>query len=124
MEWNPEAEEALQSLKSYLASPPVLVAPMEKEPLLLYIAATNQVVSAVLVAERDASPKMSSKGKRLGDPFPRQSRKKGQSGVQGFEDPNTLPLPSTTSHALKAKKHTPRRRSRGLPRQHPGTPRT
>ena len=27
---------------------------MEKEPLLLYIAATNQVVSAVLVAERDA----------------------------------------------------------------------
>ena len=60
VEWNPEAEEALQSLKSYLASPPVLVAPMEKEPLLLYIAATNQVVSAVLVAERDASPKPTS----------------------------------------------------------------
>ena len=67
VEWNPEAEEALRSLKSYLASPPVLVAPIEKEPLLLYIAATNQVVSAVLVAERDASPKKSSKGKRPGD---------------------------------------------------------
>ena len=57
VEWNPEAEEALQSLKSYLASPPVLVAPKEKDPLLLYIVATNQVISAVLVAERDASPK-------------------------------------------------------------------
>ena len=45
VEWTPEAEEALQSLKRYLASPPVLVAPAEKEPLLLYIAATNQVVS-------------------------------------------------------------------------------
>ena len=76
VEWNPEAEEALQSLKSYLASPPILVAPMEKEPLLLYIAATNQVVSAVLVAERDASPKKSSNGKRPGDPFPGQSSKK------------------------------------------------
>ena len=48
MEWTPEAEDALQSLKRYLASPPILVAPMEKEPLLLYIAATNQVISAVL----------------------------------------------------------------------------
>ena len=44
VDWTPEA---LQSLKSYLASPPILVTPMEKEPLLLYIAATNQVVSAV-----------------------------------------------------------------------------
>ena len=81
VEWNPEAEEALQSLKSYLASPPVLVAPMEKEPLLLYIAATNQVISAVLVAKCDASRKKSSKGKRPGDPFQAQSSKKGQPGV-------------------------------------------
>ena len=70
VEWSPEAEEAFQSLKSYLASPPILVAPMEKEPLLLYIAATTQVISAVLVAERDASPNKSSKGKRPGDPCP------------------------------------------------------
>ena len=70
MEWNLEAEEALKSLKSYLASQPVLVAPMEKEPLLLCVTATNQVISAVLVAERDASPKKSSKGKRSGDPSP------------------------------------------------------
>ena len=76
VEWTPEAEEALQSLKRYLAPPPVLAAPAEKKPLLLYIAATNQVVSAVLVAERDAPPKTSSKGKCPGDPFPGQSSKK------------------------------------------------
>ena len=54
VQWTPEAEEALQSLKSYLASPTILEAPVDQEPLLLYIAATNQVVSAVLVVERDA----------------------------------------------------------------------
>ena len=64
---------------------------MEKEPLLLYIAATNQVISAVLVAERDASPKKSSKGKRSGDPFPGQSCKKVRPGVQGFEEPSAPP---------------------------------
>ena len=41
MQWTLEAEEALQYLKSYLASPPILVAPVDKEPLLLYIDATN-----------------------------------------------------------------------------------
>jgi hypothetical protein len=34
-----------------LSTPPVLVASNEKEPLLLYIAATHQVVSTVLVVE-------------------------------------------------------------------------
>jgi hypothetical protein len=37
--------------------PPVLVAPNEKEPLLLYIAATHQVVSIVLVVERSEEGK-------------------------------------------------------------------
>jgi hypothetical protein len=35
-----------------LSTPPVLAAPNEKEPLLLYIAAMHQVVSTVLVVER------------------------------------------------------------------------
>jgi hypothetical protein len=35
-----------------LSTPPVLVAPNEKELLLLYITATHQVVSTVLVVER------------------------------------------------------------------------
>ena len=50
MEWTPEAEAALQDLRKYLSSTPILVAPKPQEPLLLYLAATNQVVSAALVA--------------------------------------------------------------------------
>jgi hypothetical protein len=53
MKWTPEAEAALQDLKKYLYSSPTLVAPEPQEPLLLYLAATNQVVSAALVAQRD-----------------------------------------------------------------------
>ena len=49
----PEAEQAFQDLKKYLTSPPVLVAPSEGEPLLLYVSVTPQVVSIVLVVERD-----------------------------------------------------------------------
>jgi hypothetical protein len=40
-----------------LSTPPVLVAPKEREPLLLYIAATHQVVSTVLVVERSKEGK-------------------------------------------------------------------
>nr|CAH67296.1 OSIGBa0103O01.14 [Oryza sativa]CAH67380.1 OSIGBa0159F11.4 [Oryza sativa] len=51
--WTEEAENALTQLKAYLSSPPVLVAPEPDEPLLLYLAATPQVVSAALIVERD-----------------------------------------------------------------------
>jgi hypothetical protein len=44
-------------LKKVLSTPPVLVAPNEKELLLLYIAATHQVVSTVLVVERSKERK-------------------------------------------------------------------
>ena len=53
IEWTREAEAALQDLKKYLPSTPILVAPKPQEPLLLYLAATNQVVSAALVAQRE-----------------------------------------------------------------------
>ena len=69
------------------------MAPAKKEPLLLYIMATNQVVSAVLVAERGTPPKNSSKDKCPGDPFPGQSSKKSRLGDQGFEDPRTATPP-------------------------------
>jgi hypothetical protein len=36
----------------YLNSPPVMVAPKPGEPLLLYIVATSEVVSMVLITER------------------------------------------------------------------------
>jgi dsDNA-binding SOS-regulon protein len=56
-EWTEEADTAFAQLKKVLSTPPVLVAPKEKEPLLLYMAATHQVVSIVLVVERSEEGK-------------------------------------------------------------------
>jgi hypothetical protein len=56
-EWTEEADVAFAQLKKVLSTPPVLVALKEKEPLLLYIAATHQVVSTVLVVERSEEGK-------------------------------------------------------------------
>ena len=43
----------MESLKATLTSAPILVAPERGEPLLLYGAASNHVVSATLVIERE-----------------------------------------------------------------------
>ena len=51
-EWTVEAQAAFEDLKRMLSTPPVLVTPKDKETMLLYIAATNQVVSSALVVER------------------------------------------------------------------------
>jgi hypothetical protein len=56
-EWTEEVDAAFTQLKKLLSTPPVLVAPKEREPLLLYIAATHQVVSTVLVVERSEEGK-------------------------------------------------------------------
>jgi hypothetical protein len=50
--WTPKAKEALDLLKNMLRSPPILTAPNPEEPMLLYISATTQVVSAGLVVKR------------------------------------------------------------------------
>jgi hypothetical protein len=55
--WTPEAQEALDSLKNILKSPPILTAPTAEEPMLIYISATTQVVSAALVVEREEPDK-------------------------------------------------------------------
>jgi dsDNA-binding SOS-regulon protein len=55
--WTEEADTAFAQLKKVLSTPPVLVAPKEREPLLLYIAATHQVVSTMLVVERNEEGK-------------------------------------------------------------------
>jgi hypothetical protein len=47
--WTPKAEEALGNLKALLTNAPVLVSPAAGEALLIYIAATTQVVSAAIV---------------------------------------------------------------------------
>ena len=51
--WTPQADAAFHDLKKMLSSAPILASPLPKEPMLLYIAATNRVVSAVVVVERD-----------------------------------------------------------------------
>jgi hypothetical protein len=50
--WTLKAEEALTKLKAMLYNSPILVSPTIGEPLLLYVTATTQVVSVVLVVER------------------------------------------------------------------------
>ena len=50
-EWTIEADSALTELKRVLLATPLLAAPQEKEPMLMYIATTNRVVSTVLVVE-------------------------------------------------------------------------
>src|SRR3954466_12206921 len=51
-EWTPEVDDAFEELKRLLSTSPVLVTPKERKTLLLYIEATHQVVSTVLVVER------------------------------------------------------------------------
>jgi hypothetical protein len=57
-QWTSEAQEALDALKKFLTTPPVLKPPRRATPtqpaedLLLYISCTTHVVSTVLVVER------------------------------------------------------------------------
>jgi hypothetical protein len=76
-----------QELKRYLTSPPVMVAPEPGEPPLLYVAATVEVVSMVLVA------------KRLEPPYPQETKEAaGSPGVRvaaGSELPEASPAPES-----------------------------
>jgi hypothetical protein len=50
--WTVEAQEALDKLKATLVHALILTPPQDGEPLYLYVAATTQVVSTVIVVER------------------------------------------------------------------------
>ena len=50
--WTPEAEEALGNLKTLLTKAPILVPLADGETLLVYVAATTQMVSAAIGVER------------------------------------------------------------------------
>jgi hypothetical protein len=52
--WGDEAQKAFETLKESLTTPPIMTPPIPKETLLLYISTTTNVVSTVLVAEREA----------------------------------------------------------------------
>ena len=49
--WNYECEQIFQKLKNTLASPPILHKSDTHQPLLVYITATDHIVSAMLVQE-------------------------------------------------------------------------
>ncbi|KAK1602240.1 hypothetical protein QYE76_071962 [Lolium multiflorum] len=55
--WTPQADAAFKELKTMLVTAPILASPLEREPMLLYIAATNRVVSVVVVVEREEEGK-------------------------------------------------------------------
>ena len=49
--WSDVANASFEDLKAQLAEPPVLAAPIEKEPLLLYVAANSWAVGVAIVVE-------------------------------------------------------------------------
>ncbi|XP_073363118.1 uncharacterized protein [Aegilops tauschii subsp. strangulata] len=79
MKWTPEADAPLLELKAYLSSMPTLIAPRPQEPLLQYLATTNQVVSAVLVAQREVEEAESEQG--LADPD--KDHSENEHGIEG-----------------------------------------
>ena len=55
--WSDAADQAFEALKKQLAELPILAAPIDKEPLLLYVAANSRAVSVAIVVERKESCK-------------------------------------------------------------------
>ncbi|XP_062100745.1 uncharacterized protein LOC133806667 [Humulus lupulus] len=51
--WGPEQKKALEELKTYLSSPPILSSPIANEDLFLYLSVSQFVVSSVLFREED-----------------------------------------------------------------------
>ena len=55
--WSDAANAAFEDLKKRLAEPPILAAPVDNEPLLLYVAANARAVSVAIVVERKEARK-------------------------------------------------------------------
>nr|GEV02833.1 adenylate kinase 5, chloroplastic [Tanacetum cinerariifolium] len=53
-QWTTEAEAAFKQMKRLIAELPTITTPMENEELIVYLAATREAVSAVLMTEREA----------------------------------------------------------------------
>jgi hypothetical protein len=51
--WTKEAQESFEDLNKYLTTPPTLMAPEPHKILLLYILATGNVVSTLIIIERE-----------------------------------------------------------------------
>ncbi|KAK1619251.1 hypothetical protein QYE76_024768 [Lolium multiflorum] len=73
------ADEAFRDLKRVLSTAPILASPASMEPMLLYIAATNRVVSVVLVVEHKEAGKEAGKERRSSADLPWRSAVPGRS---------------------------------------------
>jgi hypothetical protein len=49
--WGEEHQKALDNVKQYLKSPPVLMPPQDKKPFKLYLSANEQAIGSALVQE-------------------------------------------------------------------------
>ena len=47
--WSDAADQPFEALKKQLAEPPILAAPIDKEPLVLYVATNSRDVSVAIV---------------------------------------------------------------------------
>ncbi|GJX10893.1 reverse transcriptase domain-containing protein [Tanacetum coccineum] len=54
-QWTAEVETTFKQMKKLIAKLPMLTAPKEKEELIIYLAAAKEVISAVLMTERDGN---------------------------------------------------------------------
>jgi hypothetical protein len=101
--WTKDAKEAFQELKRYLTSPPLMVAPEPGEPLLLYIAATSEAVSMVLVTERpgphDLHELGSSSTDGSGSQDPGPAEESGAADGSVFQDPRPAEEPGANTAA-------------------------
>ncbi|GJY43128.1 reverse transcriptase domain-containing protein [Tanacetum coccineum] len=53
LQWTQEAKAAFKQMKKLIAELPMLTAPKENEELIIYLAATKEAISAVLITERE-----------------------------------------------------------------------
>lgn len=56
-EWTTECERTFFDLKAYLSSPPLLLKPIDREPLYLYLAVSENAISSVLICKEAKVPK-------------------------------------------------------------------
>ena len=55
--WNTECEEAFEKIKQYLLNPPLLIPPIPKRPLILYLTVTETAMGCVLRQQDESGRK-------------------------------------------------------------------
>ena len=56
--WGKEQQKALDNVKQYLKSPPVLVPPQEKKPFKLYLSANERAIGSALIQELEGKERV------------------------------------------------------------------